>query len=755
MFDAAYFHELSEGKERIQYLKKCIDEADREQDCKLALELRYLHIKESTFNEDNLDSLIVFPEYMALFDKHPDLHDKYTFMFAFKWIIESIMNFPQVSIEMAESYFEEFKKRCEMYGYTLKIYYMKQINFFEKIDPERTMRLLELFRQEDSDNISDGIADDMSLEICTELDYGSEEKALELLSELRNKGIRSGEVPQITYGKCVEHFTKKGNFKEAEYYADLLTPMTRGTGTYYMMEMSNVMILKTFTDPTAALKIFHRFMEHFIPSKNVKFRFYFANASYRLFKTLKEHGSDKENLRLPHTFELYNSSGEYDTAELSGYFKKIAEEEAAKFDKRNKNTMYSDMITFEYPDAPVKEYKLPAHGTAERVPEVIAVPIITAPSNDDIIKAVEALPDCVIREVSPDEEKNRIAITVYNEKTSVETEYRIVCHSFEEDPINPWNLTPFHKFEEGVLEKAAEKFPMNIVIAAFSERNTELVDFNFMLKIAAALNKDNSPAIMNMCAYQLLSADWVSLQAETQIPPYPSYMYNVIPEPDKKGRTFDIVTTGLRQFGSKEIVVSGVKHKNVELAYSIVRSIAQNVSSGEALPDEGEKRQLHAVYNNETDVFYSWTASENDDFIVPAIHLGYNAKAMEANDISPRIANKLSFRAPGRFYAIDNALCHERFPLAVDIFKKGGCDSFFAGFGFNTGNDDDDYVQIYAEIKNPETLEAVILDGENHIEGLQNGRTITVDPENVYFWRFDKDGVTYTADSIYLIKGKE
>lgn len=763
MFDESYYISLAVGKERINYLKKCIDEADKSKDFKTSLTLRYLHIKESTFNEDNLDSLIVFPEYMALYDKYPDLHDRYTFMYAFKWIIESIMNFPQVSIEMAESYFEEFKRRCEMYGYTLKVYYMKQINFFEKIDPERVMKLLELFRAEESDDISDGKADDISLEICTELDYGSEERALKLLNEMRRTGLRSGEVPQITYGKCVEYFTKKGNIKEAEYYADLLIPMTRGTDTYYMMEMSNVMILKSFTDPKTALSIFNRYVEYFISGKNVKFRFYFASAAYRLFKMLAENGYDTIPIKMPRAFALYNESGEYKTEELSRYFKEQGRELAEKFDKRNRNTMYSDMLNFEYPKVPVERLDLPEHPTTKRRPVTLIVPFLSAetlPTASDIIKAVERLSDTVVKGSRFDEADEVFSVRIYNEEKDLESEFYFENRLMGENEINIWEAGSFHHFADGELSGAEDKFKAYLTINTYYNKNAESYEFNCMLKLADMLNSDKSPAIFDMSSFKMLSAKWVRVQAKTDIPPYEFYMYTVFVDRAKDGEKRNITTCGLSKFGYRDILIPNVEERDVGAAYELALTIARSVCSYQPIPDKGEKAFMNAFYFDKTPVYYSWIRADEIDndfsdeverFIVPVIHFSYDGAAIVSNKITDEDCRKISFRAPNRFYNIDSALCNERFKAALNIFLSGKADNFYVGFELPDPNNEEEYIEIYAQAENADDLTAVVFEDTGR-EGLSEGDKVKINPETVYCWRLEKNGKDYFADNIYLFE---
>ena len=70
MFSYDILASLPHGEERMKYLKKGIAEADNEKDLHQQMYRRYYYIRESTFYGDDLDSLIVFPELLKLYEDH-------------------------------------------------------------------------------------------------------------------------------------------------------------------------------------------------------------------------------------------------------------------------------------------------------------------------------------------------------------------------------------------------------------------------------------------------------------------------------------------------------------------------------------------------------------------------------------------------------------------------------------------------------------------------------------------------------------
>ena len=178
MFDYSYFETLSEGDEKLRYLKKCIVTADHEKNISEALELRYRYIEESIFNGDCFNALIMFPEYMTLFENNTDKHSYLSFMKAFKWFIEEIPGFYQITAGKADEYFEKYREYLNVFGYSMRTYHMLKVKYCMVHDQKNIKNHLELYRKCEKDDLSDCQACETDMEIQAELIIGSEEKAV-------------------------------------------------------------------------------------------------------------------------------------------------------------------------------------------------------------------------------------------------------------------------------------------------------------------------------------------------------------------------------------------------------------------------------------------------------------------------------------------------------------------------------------------------------------------------------------------------
>lgn len=769
MFDYSYFTALSEGEERLKYLKKCIDEADKEKDYESALDLRYEYIKESVFNEDNFKSLIMFPEYMALFDAHPDVHDYRSFMTAFKWVIEDITYFYQISVEKAEEYFEEFRKRCLKYGLSLRTYYMKKAFFYSKVSPDKASELIKPFRESERDELSDCFACEASFDIHLELEFGSEEKAIAMLRDMIRRNISCAKVPEDTYGECVEHFTRTGNLKEAEHYAELLMPMIK-TNNNFLMEISQIMLLKAFTNPNAAYSIFCRYTELFCKTKNPAMRFWFAHASARFFEGIEAPEQPTIKMKLPRTFELYSESGEYDIAEMKAYFRGIAKDIAEKFDKRSGNSYYSDILNYEYPAEPVRKLDMPEHGTAPKTPATIAVPYKSAdtlPSLETIIDTFKALPDTEFYGVSADEESNVVSVSVYNKKTESE----FLCKLFIRDAEDFDSFRPMHVIPDDKLSCFAENFTVMIVMASIHNKGCEDDEFNMLLKLADSINTDNSPAIIELSNGFLLSSAWVKIQAEGSLPALEKYMYGIHGYPSEiQEQRYDIITSGLQKFGSRELLVVGLEEDDIDFACNVISQIAEFVCGVSDLRDEGDVTEFGVIYNNESEVLFSWISAEkaypglnienSENMAVPVLYLSSadaeNGSGMLLNEVPEEIQEKLEFRNSNRHFRTEAALARKNFKYALSAFRDGG-DELIVGFyadipqGFDEEYGDTGEIYISVENDGGKEISGIIVTGIDDIPELRTGRKISADPERIMFWRLELGGDYYFADHAYLL----
>lgn len=769
MFVYSHFEELAAGEARLKYLKKCIEKSDSKKNYSDSLKLRYMYIEESMFNGDNFKALIMFPEYMAMFNEHPDAHSEHSFMIAFKWILEDMLDFYQVSSENIEDYFEKFKEYCIKFGYSLRTYYMKKIKYYSIADVNKARELIELFRNSERDSLSDCRACEMSEDIKTELEFGSEEKAIKMLSHMIQKNISCTEVPETTYGACVEHFTKIGRLDEAEHYAEIVMPMIKDN-INFLMEISNIMLLKSFTNLNDAYNIFCKYLDSFISCKNPKMRFYFANSASKFFKAInqiEEYNETGIQMKLPRTFELYDEENIYDVSSFISYFEEIAINIALKLDSRNKNSYYMDIITYEYPSEPMKELSLPLHGTVPRECFAIGIPFPdeeSLPDIDKIGEIFESIDDFEIFNKIKDDENHSILILGVDKL--LDSPFSININFSNEFDID--DFIPCYGIKGDIADSINQKYNNLVVISMILNKIEENYDITQMLKFANALNIHNSPILVDLINLRMLDIDWVKLNIKHNCPILDKYIYSIHKCCSALSEDIsDFYTSGMLPLGIRDFIIINVEEQNSYFTYKILSQIEEKIGGCSELHDEGIPVTFGVLYDNKSEVHFSWIPfskaypeqfDEEYQFAVPVLYMSADdaekGNYYLVNEIPEEIHKKIIFRQSVRKSRMESALAIEYFEYAAEALENYPGSKMELLCSVDVKYNDDEYEEVFAQLKSYDdtTITAEITDGLENIPDYQNGKIITVGRENIVTWVFIKNNEEhYLPDDTYLL----
>lgn len=352
------FAMMDHGEAREKAIKAELDKAIEQQDAHSALELYYVFMDENFFHGDDYNSTILFPEYTAYFNKHPELHEEFQhdLMWSYKWIIGGIGNFPQLPLKQIENLFNQYIDFCKRFNYNLRSYYHKLINFM--IHHIRTgdtfcgMTVQEAYKKfllTKRDDMSDCQACETDFEMTYYIEVEHDmEKALKKAKPILTGVLSCSEIPHVTYEELAHGYFRGKDIINAEKYArKSVRLMLRDYGEEAGLLQSKSICfgILAFTDPRKALTVMKKCLPYTVNNKNGSDMFYFNQAAYYLCSQLKEHEVEKIRIRLPYRNEdIYQEDNIYSTSDLSEYFYDKAMELAEKFDQRNGNSIYTDML---------------------------------------------------------------------------------------------------------------------------------------------------------------------------------------------------------------------------------------------------------------------------------------------------------------------------------------------------------------------------------------------------------------------------
>lgn len=764
MYNEEYFRTLANGEEKMHYLKKCIAEADREKDTHNMIWLRHDYIEQSTFHDDGFKGLLMFPEFMKLFEENPGVMEPSSFMFPFKWILGRSSEYYQISLEQIDKYFEKFKEYIDKYGFTMRTYYRHKFIVYEDIDPdpEKLLGYMEESLKYERTQMSDCEACERNTQIRCEMKFGSEEKAIELLNDMLDCGMRCAEIPQCTYGELAYQFANKGMYDEALHYADLCLPMIKGDEMSYLNQISCIFIAFTMTDLNKAYELFRSTAHLYSLNKTPLVKFNYANAASRFFAKLHDAGEEMLHTDLNADFEMYSDSGEYDTAELRDFFANAAKDLAEKFDARNGNSCFSDVLAFEYPDAPVKELELPMHGKVQKSPFVVAVPFKTPesfPTPDELHNIFESLGEFKSTNIGFDKENNVIYLAGRDDEENV-NEYRIVFN----DMSDPSEMQQEHYLPKGASDVLGDYSCMMIIISVLKDN---FLDMRRLVKLADAVNKDESPVIFDLVNNRILSSVWASLEASGTTAPYANYLYRVMVYrsafADDIGDDVpraDITTVGLAECGSRNVLVPAVAEDDVEFVVRVVNQIASGTVAVSSLPDEGVAYNTGIYYDNRP-VKVTWRPLalpfEEDDrvYAEPTLHMP-DGRSLRPDELTEEERDQLNFYSSNRLSFISEAKARGTFDTAFKFYQRNAEEFYLVAGVEQTAVDEDgeEYDEVvYVQLRPDGSSQ--VLSEDNEALGIKRGDEYMLDPQRVFFWRLDIGEDQFKTDDLYFLLTKE
>lgn len=336
---------LKKGKPKMNAIKEAIKEAEKEKNYGWQLMFMEDYIKEAIFYEDAFDAFIIFPEFISIFDKNPvtDMYCLEDMLWVYKWILQNLHAYYQISHNKAIEYFEDFKLRIKENGYSLRTYYFIYYGYMEYINLEESKKAIKEMVKFPRDEISDCYTCENGFMGGFEMRYGNFEKALEIVNPILEGEQKCAEFPFITYFDLFEYYFKKHDFEKSCYY------LNKGYKEIYENKSClNIIgkILEFYSeyDINKGIIIFKRHLNWDLECHNPYHIFKFELGAYKLFNSINKNNKKEIKMLLNNKFPLYNDEGVYNINDLVNYFKNNIINIGKKFDKRNGNNNFMSLI---------------------------------------------------------------------------------------------------------------------------------------------------------------------------------------------------------------------------------------------------------------------------------------------------------------------------------------------------------------------------------------------------------------------------
>jgi hypothetical protein len=346
-----YFEEKAngaEGESKVAFLREAVRVADTANDVPRGMGLRDMLIEAASDAGFYEDELLAFNWMLVQFDRDPQTWEdiEHGLLWKYKWILEHLHRYPQVSRERIDATFADMERRYTRAGQGLRaMYKLRCISSLEMGEPARAAEFEKLWRSARADGSQDCKACEVGNHVEYFIDSGQDEKAFEAARPLAQRGMRCAEVPNTTFSRMLVPLLRAGKLKEAVKCQEASFEQMRESRKF----VSHLADHLTFWALTGEMTKAVRLMEARLPWAQqtrelyAKFRFY--SACRVLMARLHHAGRASVNLRLTAGAQPHRQDDTYDTAALAEWFGREARRIAEQFDRRNGNDYYTRELT--------------------------------------------------------------------------------------------------------------------------------------------------------------------------------------------------------------------------------------------------------------------------------------------------------------------------------------------------------------------------------------------------------------------------
>lgn len=341
LLDQSY--ELPEGSPaRLELLEEAVRLADSLGDVAAGWDARDALIDAATMGGYPEKTLVAFSWNLAQFDKSNDQYDwdEHDLLWKYKWVLNSLWNFPSITRTQIEAAFSDFAARLERGGYSSRtLHYFRWKYEFERGDPVAAERFRNLWHSAKRDELSDCSACEASFMV----DYQCDQPiaALEAAKPILSGRLRCAEVPHVTLAAVLEPMLKMGQFEEAVSAHLRGYKMIRDNQEFLISTGHHIAFLAYTHNLPKALELLERHLPWALETADMDRRYSFYVDVLVLMRRLRDAGQQFIQLKVPKDFAVQPSPDGLEVAALGAFLLAEATAIAAAFDARNGTDKYT------------------------------------------------------------------------------------------------------------------------------------------------------------------------------------------------------------------------------------------------------------------------------------------------------------------------------------------------------------------------------------------------------------------------------
>jgi hypothetical protein len=338
-------YKLRDGDAKIALLEEAVRLADICGDFALRYDAREHLIQTATFGGAPEKALVAFSWSLAQYDRRPEDVSEWDILWKYKWILDSIANFPQIGKAQILAMLDDMAARYQRAGYSLRPNYLMRSRLYKFWDEDEAARYFHKGRATPRDRMSDCAACELNDVVNFAIRELDDADAVEQAAPIIEGRMHCASIPRSTFAHLLLPLVRLGRLDEAVslhlqgYRLVALSP--KGALSNAAEHLEFLVVTENFD---RAVGIFEKHLADASTRADAATKFDYYLASWFLLVQLGARGRATLKLRLPPALPAYAEGGACETAHLAAWFLAECESLAALFDARNESDYYTRSI---------------------------------------------------------------------------------------------------------------------------------------------------------------------------------------------------------------------------------------------------------------------------------------------------------------------------------------------------------------------------------------------------------------------------
>ena len=343
LLDEAYM--LHHSPAKVALLEEAARIADTVGEPPWSYGIRMEIIETGCFGGMHEKALVAFSWCLAAYDRDPEEYDEEDILWRYKWILDHMPAYPQISREQIVGMQDDFTRRLLAVDSSPRpAEYLRWSNLMRMGDLDQARGSYERWKDQPEDWLEDCGACEADKTVELMIRLHRDDDAMKAAKPLLEGRMGCAEVPHLTYGNIIRPLMRQGNDADAATMLDKGYRMISGNSEFLRGVAEQFIFLARTRDFRKGVPRLEKHLPWAVATSDIDAAQRFYEAVGLLLEAMAKEGKKSQRrFRLPEQLPCTVEDEQYNVAELAGWFASEAAKLADQFNRRNGNDYYTQL----------------------------------------------------------------------------------------------------------------------------------------------------------------------------------------------------------------------------------------------------------------------------------------------------------------------------------------------------------------------------------------------------------------------------